>query len=175
MTDRVQHRCSSLRISCVSSAILPGGKRRCYMGPREHLDHYVRTSFCSRRKARLTTENRSAEQYGTLIVSCAPALSSFWHNVFIKIRLYSTIRSTLSPRRNSKQSKILEDQETPQGGSELCLSHRNENHRDPYPITDADFRSQQSAQDTGSSRPSSGFIPSAIMLTTHIETRSTLR
>lgn len=171
----MQHRCSSLRISCVPSSILSGSKRRCYMGPREHLDNYVRTSFSSLGKGRLTMENRSAEHYGTLIVSCAPALSSFWHNVFIKTRLYSTIRSTLCPQRNSKQSKILEDQETPQGGSESCLPHRNENHRDPYPITDADFRSQQSAPDTVSSRPSSGFITSAIMLTTHIETRNTLR
>ncbi|KAK8133604.1 hypothetical protein PG984_005616 [Apiospora sp. TS-2023a] len=39
------------------------------------------------------------EIFGTVMVSCGPALSSFWFNIFVKSSLYSSLRSKLSLSR----------------------------------------------------------------------------
>ncbi|KAF2645170.1 hypothetical protein P280DRAFT_444629 [Massarina eburnea CBS 473.64] len=64
-----------------------------------------------------------AEIFGTVIVSCAPALSSFWYNILTKTRLYARLRSGLftnKPHRN----KSDEGSGPWRDGSETNL-HRN--------------------------------------------------
>ncbi len=52
------------------------------------------------------TTRRFVEVHGTIIVSCAPALSSFWFNIFIKSRFYSSLLSaTISWTPRSKDRK----------------------------------------------------------------------
>lgn len=49
---------------------------------------------------------RYTEVFGTIIVSCAPALSSFWFGIFVHSSLYSSLRSVFSLSRLQGHSTL---------------------------------------------------------------------
>ncbi|KAH7383206.1 hypothetical protein BKA66DRAFT_570245 [Pyrenochaeta sp. MPI-SDFR-AT-0127] len=115
----------------------------------------------------------SAEQFGTVIVSCAPALSSFWNNIFTKTRLYSTLRSRLSRRHYSQET--LEGPKTCPYASQMQLTNVEMKAHDPYPVTDGLQSVASEDYVSLDQRPTGSFITSAITMTTHIETRTDAR
>ena len=49
-----------------------------------------------------------AECYVTIMVSCSPAISSFWKNVFSKSTFYSSLRSRLTFSRSTRSRNTKE-------------------------------------------------------------------
>lgn len=61
--------------------------------------HRLRRMFCTSFVSAIYLPLISvAEASGTIIVSCAPALSSFWNNIFTKSKLYSSLHTGLLSR-----------------------------------------------------------------------------
>jgi hypothetical protein len=51
------------------------------------------------------------EIFGTVIVSCTPALSSFWFGIFVKSSIYSSLRSRFSLWSSMRNTDHVEDTE----------------------------------------------------------------
>jgi len=58
---------------------------------RRYRQHTYRTCVC-----------RFMEVFGTVIVSCAPAISAFWKSVITKSDLYANLRTVLRSRRHHR-------------------------------------------------------------------------
>lgn len=90
---------------------------------------------------------RFVEGYITIMVSCAPAMSSFWANTITKSALYSSLRSGLfswSTRRTSSKgtndtSLIKAEKQTPHSGSSLSNSKDSKGYYElrEVPATDS--------------------------------------
>lgn len=88
----------------------------------------------------------TAEQFGTVIVSCAPGLASFWYNVFTKSRIYSSLHSRILHRHNT-MNKEHED-EPHRYPSDEYLANIKMKKCDPYQVTDLGTRSDVSENGT---------------------------
>lgn len=69
---------------------------------------------------------RFSEVFGTVIVSCATVLSSFWLNIFAKSRLYSSLRSGRFSRKSTSTTEPYPDSDS-HYNSTSKLGHRH-NH-----------------------------------------------
>lgn len=80
-----------------------------------------------------------AEQFGTVMVSSAPGLASFWHNIFTKTWIYASLHSKLLRWSSSAKSK-----ECHRYPSDEYLANITMKKYDPYRVTDLGPRSDVS-------------------------------
>ncbi|CAO2650984.1 Nn.00g092810.m01.CDS01 [Neocucurbitaria sp. VM-36] len=114
----------------------------------------------------------TAEQFGTVIVSCAPGLASFWYNIFTKSRIYSSLHSIILHRPSSATNGEYAKAEPHRYASDENLANVKMKKYDPYQVTDLGTRSGGSED---GSYPEErfigpgGFITSAIPDSRHAE------
>ena len=70
----------------------------------------------------LTIRLSTAEQFGTVIVSCAPGLASFWYHIFTKSRIYSQIQSKILHRSSGAAKEYGQSTGPRRYASEECLA-----------------------------------------------------
>ncbi|KAJ4368975.1 hypothetical protein N0V83_006057 [Neocucurbitaria cava] len=89
-----------------------------------------------------------AEQFGTVIVSCAPGLASFWYNVFTKSRIYSSLHSIIMHRSPGATNGEYDNAEPHRYASDEYLANVKMKKYDPYQVTDLGTRSTISKDDS---------------------------
>ena len=104
---------------------------------------------------------RFAECYVTIIVSCAPAMSSFWLYTFTKSAFYSSVRSSSLFSRASRStvtkssSPSALQKQSPYPGSSSNLANNSNGYHELYdgafskPDTDIRFSGKQPSGDQG--------------------------